>query len=107
MKKVITVVRKICLPDSEKSPYRVTVKSSYHPHLGHCQGDCQILYECKTKSCKNKKALRVYILITGILLAAVNHKLYRDGISGYYFYNRELGHPFLYTGMKARVRKEI
>ena len=32
MKKVITVVRKICLSDSEKSPYRVTVKSSYHPH---------------------------------------------------------------------------
>jgi hypothetical protein len=30
---VFTVVRKNCLPDREKSPYRVTVKSSYHPHV--------------------------------------------------------------------------
>jgi hypothetical protein len=33
MKKVLTVVRKYCLPDREKSPYRMTVKSSYHPHI--------------------------------------------------------------------------
>lgn len=30
----------------------------------------------------------------------------RDGVKGYYFYNHDLDHPFLYTGMKARVRKE-
>ena len=30
MKEVFTMVRKNCLPDREKSPYRVTVKSSYH-----------------------------------------------------------------------------
>lgn len=28
----------------------------------------------------------------------------RDGNTGYYFYNTELGHPFLYTGMVARIR---
>lgn len=30
----------------------------------------------------------------------------RNGQTGYYFYNSELDHPFLYTGMKARVRRE-
>lgn len=30
----------------------------------------------------------------------------REGTKGYYFHNSDLGHPFLYTGMKARVRKE-
>lgn len=29
----------------------------------------------------------------------------RNGQSGYYFYNSELGHPFLYSGMKARTRR--
>lgn len=30
----------------------------------------------------------------------------RDGITGYYFYCSDLENPFLYTGMKARIRKE-
>lgn len=30
----------------------------------------------------------------------------RNGITGYYFVNNELGNPFLYTGMKVRIRKE-
>ncbi len=38
MKKVLTVVRKNCLPSREKSPYRVTVKSSYRAQLLLRQG---------------------------------------------------------------------
>lgn len=30
----------------------------------------------------------------------------RDGYTGYYFYCTDLGHPFLYTGMVCRIRKE-
>jgi hypothetical protein len=29
----------------------------------------------------------------------------RDGYKGYYFYNCELEHPFLYTGLRARTRR--
>lgn len=30
----------------------------------------------------------------------------RDGHSGYYFFCPSMGNPFLYTGMKARIRRE-
>jgi hypothetical protein len=31
----------------------------------------------------------------------------KNGQTGYYFINSDMGNPFLYTGMKARVRKDI
>lgn len=30
----------------------------------------------------------------------------RDSTTGYYFVNNEIGNPFLYTGMRVRIRKE-
>lgn len=30
----------------------------------------------------------------------------RNGVTGYYFYCNELGHPFLYGGLRARVRRD-
>lgn len=30
----------------------------------------------------------------------------RNGYTGYYFHNSDMEHPFLYTGMKVRIRQE-
>lgn len=38
-------------------------------------------------------------------IGRVEHKR-ENGTSGYYFYCSYLGHPFLYTGMRARIRRD-
>lgn len=51
--------------------------------------------------------LEVYDQDTGEWYAGRVEHTTRDGRTGYYFYCSDLDNPFLYTGMRARVRKEI
>lgn len=51
--------------------------------------------------------LEVYDQDTGEWYTGRVEHTTRDGITGYYFCNAYLGNPFLYTGMRARVRKEL